>query len=138
MSAVYVETSALLTWLLRQKGEETFARAVDAAELVVTSALTFAEAGRAVARLEADGKLDAVRAGALRSRLERMRDSWLVLAVDAAVLERAAGPFPVEPVRTLDAIHLASALLWARERPDLGVVSGDRRVAANAKALGLR
>jgi predicted DNA-binding protein (UPF0278 family) len=45
--------------------------------------------------------------------------------------------FPREPVRTLDAIHLATALLHAAEIGALVVLSIDQRVRANADALGL-
>jgi uncharacterized protein len=137
VSVVYVETSALLAWMFRQEGEEAFAAAVDHADSVVTSDLTFAEAGRAVTRAEAATTLDAVKAGSLRARLDRFRRAWSALAIDEAVLDRVAGAYPVEPVRTLDAIHLASALVWAREHPELRVLTQDRRLRENASALGL-
>ena len=49
------------------------------------------------------------------------------MAVTDGVLARAGSPFPVEPVRTLDAIHLATALELATAFPDLRVLSFDRR-----------
>lgn len=59
-----------------------------------------------------------------------------LVAVSDEVLERAARPFPIEPIRTLDAIHLSSIELL-RESPQLlTVVTRDNRVAANAVALG--
>jgi hypothetical protein len=39
-------------------------------------------------------------------------------------------------VRTLDAIHLASALFLRQSFPDLEIVSADERVVANAALLG--
>jgi hypothetical protein len=39
-------------------------------------------------------------------------------------------------VRTLDAIHLASALVLRQSFPDLVVVSADERMRANATLLG--
>jgi len=53
------------------------------------------------------------------------------------VARRAQEAFPREPVRTLDAIHLASAVLLRQSFPDLVVVSRDERVRANAAELGL-
>lgn len=50
---------------------------------------------------------------------------------------RAAGAFPVEPVRTLDALHLASALELLRVHPDISVLSFGRRILDNLPALGL-
>lgn len=49
---------------------------------------------------------------------------------------RAEQSFPVEPVRTLDAIHLASALLLRHSVPDLVVVSTDEHIRTNASQLG--
>ena len=58
------------------------------------------------------------------------------MEVTAEVLGRAAEPFPAEPVRTLDAVHLATALELRRAWPDLMVLSSDRRVRAGAAGLG--
>ncbi len=52
--------------------------------------------------------------------------------------ERAGQAFPKEPVRALDAIHLATALLVGAEQPDLVMLSLDPRVRRNAEALGFR
>lgn len=46
--------------------------------------------------------------------------------------------FPVEPVRTLDAIHLATALEWHKRIEPVAVLSTDERVRSNARALGLQ
>jgi len=43
----------------------------------------------------------------------------------------------VEPVRTLDAIHLATTLAFTRAFSDLEIVSFDRRLLENARALGI-
>jgi hypothetical protein len=52
------------------------------------------------------------------------------------VARRSEEAFPIEPVRTLDAIHLASALFLRQALPDLAIVSADERVRMNARALG--
>ena len=48
------------------------------------------------------------------------------------------GPFPGEPIRTLDALHLASALVARAAVADLAFLSQDEKVRASARALGLR
>ncbi len=59
-----------------------------------------------------------------------------IIAVSDEVLIRAGGPFPIEPIRTLDAIHVASVELLG-ESPQLVVcVTRDKRVADNVRALG--
>jgi predicted nucleic acid-binding protein len=46
-----------------------------------------------------------------RSTILNLIDSLELIEVDSMVLDRAAQPMPTE-LGTLDAIHLASALLW--------------------------
>jgi len=137
VNVVYLETSAILTWLLGEKRAAEARRAVDAAERVVTSALSIAEVERALLRAESAVMLKAADGQRLRGLLQRARSSWATMAVTDEVLGRAARPFPVEPVRTLDAVHLATALAFAQAYPDLRVVSFDRRILDNAAALGL-
>ena len=52
------------------------------------------------------------------------------------VLSRAQRAFPAEPVRTVDALHLASALLVRSATSDLTVLALDGRVRRNGRALG--
>jgi hypothetical protein len=52
------------------------------------------------------------------------------------VARRAEDGFPNEPVRTLDASHLASALFLRQSFPDLVLLTADERVRANAALLG--
>ena len=58
------------------------------------------------------------------------------MELDGDVMERAKLPFKIEPVRTLDALHLASIELLARKMGWLIVVACDDRVRQNALALG--
>lgn len=51
-------------------------------------------------------------------------------------MERARRPFPVEPIRTLDALHLASALVARSAEAGLMLLTLDQRVRENAQRLG--
>ena len=53
------------------------------------------------------------------------------------ILSRVRQTFPREPVRTLDAIHLATVLMHTAEVGAPIVLSVDQQVRANAQALGL-
>jgi predicted nucleic acid-binding protein len=60
-----------------------------------------------------------------------------VVDIGEAVLDRAAQPMPTE-VGTLDAIHLATALLWKEmRRVDLVMATHDEALALGAQAHGL-
>lgn len=80
--------------------------------------------------------MTAAQAADLRAIFAQATSTWAVLEVSDEVARRAEVGFPVEPVRTLDAIHLASALLLREALPDLAIVTTDERVRANAHALG--
>ena len=53
-----------------------------------------------------------------------------------AVLERALEPFPVQ-VRTLDALHLATAAYLAAQGMQFKLATYDTRLAETARAIGL-
>lgn len=130
----YVETSALLSALLEQ--EPRIKRVLSSATRCVTSSLTIAEANRAVVRARAAARLTAGQERAVLRALLTFLARCDLVAVTDAVLTRAARPFPIEPIRTLDAIHLASAEALGEPPQLVTILTRDARVAENARALG--
>lgn len=59
-----------------------------------------------------------------------------MVELSPAVLERAREPFPA-PVRTLDALHLASLEFLRSQRQEVSLASYDARMVAVAKKLKL-
>jgi predicted nucleic acid-binding protein len=107
----YVDTSALLRFVLREPGALDDLRSYDA---LVSSELIAVESSRTIDRLRLQGALTLEEAAArLRTVTEWLEAIDLVL-VRPQVLSRASDPLPI-PLGTLDAIHLATALIW-RER----------------------
>jgi hypothetical protein len=96
--------------------------------------------GRTIWRLSATGTLAPAQVAAAREIFDRAVATWWLVGVGPEVLDRAGRSFPSEPLRTLDAIHLASAgaALGLADDPAAGLVvlSTDLRVRANAAALG--
>lgn len=70
--------------------------------------------------------------------LGRFERRCFLVSVADPVLARVRRPFPVEPIRTLDAVHLATVEVLGEPPPLVVVVSRDRRVRENAQALGYR
>jgi len=130
---LYVETSALLRVLL--DGDEAL-RPVLSGEGLFTSALTFVEAVRAVSRARRERRLDAREAREAERQLAAFERSCDAIALDDEVLRRAREEFPEEPVRSLDAIHLACLRVLDDELGGFEVASCDDRVRRNATALG--
>jgi predicted nucleic acid-binding protein len=135
--AVYLESSALLSWLLGEPEGEVVRRTVDRTSVVVTSRLTLVEAARGLLRAEHDQRISAAERHTLTGLLAAAAAGWFRLALADATCERAERAFPIEPVRTLDALHLASALMALELHPGLAVLTLDDRVSANARSLGL-
>jgi predicted nucleic acid-binding protein len=76
--------------------------------------------------------------GLARSHAEEVRDLLDRVAfveLTPAVLERALEPFPA-PVRTLDAVHLASVDFLGRSGQKVQVATYDARLAKGARSLG--
>lgn len=137
MTLVYAESSAVLRWLLGADSAGEIQTALAGAQAVVSSALTSTEVARTLRRLEASRTIDARARESAWARYTSALDHWHIYAVSEPVLTRAAQAFPVEPVGTLDALHLATALLFSSEVARLVVLSVDRRVRDNAQTLGL-
>jgi predicted nucleic acid-binding protein len=102
----------------------------------VTSALTIAEASRAILRARAAGRLTADQERAAVRALRRFERCCFLVAVTDAILTRVRRPFPIEPIRTLDAVHLATTELLGEPPPLIVVVTRNVRVRENAHALG--
>lgn len=107
------------------------------AELVLASALTLAECDRVLIRGVATNAFSEAAAAERRAGLARTAGHWVTFDLDQEVLDRVRRPFPAEPIRTLDAIHLATALLARGLVADLAVLSLDDRVRRSAAQLGM-
>lgn len=127
MSGVaYIDPSALLKLAVREP--ETSALQADLAERdgLVVSRLGVVECRRAAARVSKKRVLQTV---------EQVLDAVYLLEITIAILDRAAALRP-GVMRTLDAIHLATAL--SVDDPDVDVITYDDRMADAARANGLR
>jgi predicted nucleic acid-binding protein len=130
----YVESSALVAALLEH--DTAVMKSPRIGTQHVTSALTLAEAGRAIIRARASGRLTPAEEQEAVRALRGFERRCFILDVDQAVLARVRRPFPVEPIRTLDAVHLATMELLGEPPQLITVVSRDVRVRDNAEALG--
>ena len=104
----YIDSSVLLRVALRQGNALTqWARV----ERGVSSALILTESIRTLDRARLRANLSDPEIARRRATILALIDSLELVEVDSVVLHRAAQPMPTEQ-GTLDAIHLASALLW--------------------------
>ena len=108
-----------------------------AIEMAVGSELTRVEALRTIDRARIRLQLSDEEVALRREGVLAVMSGFHVARVGGAVLERAADPFPTL-VRTLDAIHLATALLVRAEHEDLIFATHDRQLATAARSVGFR
>ena len=129
----YVDASALLRVALRQPNSLPEWREIDRG---VASALITPESLRTLDRLRLRTRLADAEIARHRSTILALIDSLELVEIDALVLNRASQPMPTE-LGTLDAIHLATALLWQEETGiDLVMATHDGALALAARAHG--
>jgi predicted nucleic acid-binding protein len=130
----YVDASVLLRVALRQPDAIPEWKQIDRG---VSSALIQTECLRTLDRLRLRANLPDKELAVRRATILSLIASLEIVEVDAAVLDRAAQPMPTE-LGTLDAIHLATALLWKESaRAELVMATHDAALALGAQAHGL-
>lgn len=135
---LYAESSAVIAWLLGETSGKAVRAALAEAEAVVSSDLTLVECERVLIRAVALKKITEAQAADRRAVLAAAAVRWHILKIAGDVIERARRPFPHEPIRTLDALHLSSALVARSALPGLDLLSLDERIRGNAQALGFK
>jgi predicted nucleic acid-binding protein len=126
----------VLSWLLGEARSGAIREQLGSAELILASNLTLIECDRVLIRATKTEQLTEAQAGERRILLEQAAQHWTLLDLDSEIVERARRPFPDEPVRTLDAIHLATALMARGLVPKVALLSLDERVRRNGALLG--
>lgn len=135
---VYAESSAVLAWLLGETDGPRVREVLARSELVTASDLTLIECDRVLIRAVALGEIDEATAADRRARLNGAAAHWHVWRLSADIVDRARRPFPMDPMRSLDAIHLASALAVRSVVPGVDLLSLDDRIRRSGEQLGFR
>jgi predicted nucleic acid-binding protein len=129
---VYVDSSTLLRVVLKEPGAPASWSRIS---MPVSSELIRVECLRTVDRARLRLSLQDDEVSRRRSELLEAIESFVLIELDGRVLARAAEPFPTL-LRTLDAIHLASALLVREQFPDLRFATHDGELGLAARAVG--
>jgi predicted nucleic acid-binding protein len=134
---LYAESSAVLAWLLDEETAPVVRQLLTDAEIIVASDLTLIECDRVLIRAIHLGELTEAEAADRHAQLSAAASHWHILRIANEVIDRARQPFPGEPIRTLDAIHLASTLVARGAVAGLNLLSLDERVRNAARKLGV-
>jgi predicted nucleic acid-binding protein len=129
----YIDTSALLRVVLREPGALEDLRSYDA---LVASELIAVESHRTIDRLRLQGSLTTEEAAARGRAVNDWLEAIDLVLLRPPVLSRAIEPMPM-PLGTLDALHLATALIW-RDRigPLPTMATHDIALGLAAQAFG--
>lgn len=131
---VYLDTSVILRVLLKQEGViEGWGQWEEA----YSSELLSLEARRVIDRLRLEGRFADEAVAELNEALRSIEESLGLVLLTPAILRRAAMPMATV-VRTLDAVHVATALALQEHRQTaLVFATHDQQQAVGARALGL-
>ena len=130
---LYFDSSVILRVVLGERGRlAEWSRA----EFAVTSEIARVECLRVLDRLRLAGDVVDRELSRRRATCLAVLSGFELIRVNRAVLERAAAPFPTQ-IRTLDALHLASALLMRTRHPALRFATHDEELALAARAEGM-
>jgi predicted nucleic acid-binding protein len=129
----YIDTSALLRIVLREPGGLGDLRGYDT---LVSSELIAVESARTIDRLRIQGSLTATEAADRIRAVNEWLEAFDLVLLRPPVLSRATEPMPL-PLGTLDAIHLATALIWRdRVGPLSEMATHDTALGSAARAFG--
>jgi predicted nucleic acid-binding protein len=130
----YVDSSVLVRVVLRQPEPLPEFDDIDRA---LSSRLTEVECLRTLDLLRLRGELSDSEVSAGRAAVLELLARMTILDLGTAVLRRAAEPMPTH-LGTLDALHLATALLWRESQDETPTLAThDAALAIAARAHGL-
>jgi len=130
---VFLDSSALVKRYIREAGtDEVLDRCNRATELAV-AVIAVPEVISALRRLVRDGRLGEAQYAALKADLGADLADAVLCEVSPQVVQRAIAALEAHPLRAMDALHIAAALVGTADV----FVSADARQCAAAVALGL-
>ncbi len=131
---VYLDSSVILRHLLQEAGQIP---AWGSWKWAVSSALLEVEVHRILDRKRLTKDLRDEEVAFLRGEFHSLKAGLEVIPLSQAVLQRASQSFPTS-LKTLDALHIASALLWTEDTgKPLVFLTHDHAQETAARALGL-
>jgi len=133
MSApLYLDTSAVLRAALESGTTAEVEARIRAAPVLVTSRLSLVESARALFRARNLQGVSEERLADAEREIEAVWARCEIWELTRAVCELARQVAPAKPVRTLDALHLATFVLARRKIGGLELLTVDTRLAEAA------
>ena len=137
MKSIYIESSAILTWLFGETKSDKVISHINTSGIILSSVLSILETERTLLRAEYQQMITPADRQRIRGIFVSEISGWSFLEITNSIRIRASDSFPKEPIRSLDAIHLATMLECLQLYPDIKILSFDNRIMNNIAPLGL-
>ena len=132
---LYLDTSAVLRAALEGGTTPEMEWAIGAADTLITSRLSLVEAGRALLRLRATEQASEEELADVSRTLDSLWARCEIWELTPLVSETACQVAPAQPLRTMDALHLATYLVARRRMERLELLTADRRLEEAARGV---
>lgn len=133
-AAVYLDSSAILRAVLESGMTPAIERKIAEAHVLLSSRLSEVECARALLRLREAGGAPPARIADAEREVNALWARCALWEITRPVCDLACVVAPTKPLRTLDAIHLATFLLARRRIEGLEFLTADRRLEDAASA----
>ena len=134
----YCDTSALVRRYVTEPGRAALMRTI-ARRQVVSSVLLRLELQSAIGRRVREGRIATAHHPDLLERIDQDCHHWTLVEFSPDVVGVVEMLLETHPIRTLDAIHIASARVFSSAiRRDVAFVTADGRQAKTAARAGLQ
>jgi predicted nucleic acid-binding protein len=130
----FIDSSGLAKRYIRERGSEKVEEILSGASEVAVSLMAPPEIVSALCRLRRQNTISAAQYGQAKKRLFGDLEDLTICNITVPVIARTIELLERNPLRTMDALHLACAIDW---QSDLFVSSDKRQVSAALKS-GLR
>ena len=131
------DSSAIIPLCLKEKTSEPMKRLMQDDEDIVVWWTTRIECLSALSRRQREGVLPMGDEAKARAVLSALSATWSEIQPTETVRLRAERLLSIHPLRSADALQLASALIWAQETPrGLGFVCLDQNLREGALKEG--
>ncbi len=135
---LYADASALLKLYLEENESAVAMRLIGTADAVVTSAIAYVEIRASLSRALNSGRLSHASYMTAVAAFEERWTNVSVVEIDESLIKRAANAAETRRLKSLDAIHLASALRTGEDvGPSFHFLAFDADLLGAADAEGL-
>ena len=134
--SLYLDTSVVLRAVLEAGTTPEVERKIGEAGLLITSRLAMVESARAVLRARQLGSVSELQLADARREIDAIWSRCEVWELTALICDSASHLAPRKPLRTLDALHLATYLAARRRIEGLELFTVDARLHEAATTAG--